>query len=81
MMMQGLTYVKSTGHFIVIEEAVQDESHGIVPFAQEIKMNDKDGTYEVRQYGIEHGREREEEIRRETVYCSPAWGCGKGSLV
>ena len=26
-------------------------------------------------------RERERDLREETVYCSPAWDCGKGSLV
>ena len=25
--------------------------------------------------------ERERDLREETVYCSPAWDCGKGSLV
>jgi hypothetical protein len=45
--LQGLTYVKSTGHFFVIEEAVDDETHGLVPYAQELKMNDDDGTYKV----------------------------------
>ena len=26
-------------------------------------------------------RERERDLREETVCCSPAWDCGKGSLV
>ena len=25
--------------------------------------------------------DRERDLREETVYCSPAWDCGKGSLV
>lgn len=29
---QGLTYVKSTGHFIAIEEEMVHEEHGRVPF-------------------------------------------------
>ena len=29
----------------------------------------------------ERERERERDLREETVYCSPAWDCGKGSLV
>jgi len=27
----------------------------------------------------ERERERERDLREETVYCSPAWDCGKGS--
>jgi hypothetical protein len=46
--MQGLAYSESTGHFFAIEEAVDDETHGLVPYAQEIKMNEDEGTYEVR---------------------------------
>ena len=29
----------------------------------------------------ERERERERDLREETVYCSPAWDCGKGCLV
>ena len=31
--------------------------------------------------GLFTQRERERALRTETGYCSPAWDCGKGSLV
>jgi hypothetical protein len=42
---QGLSYVKSTGHFLAVQEVVNDETHGLIPYVQEIEMDKNEDTY------------------------------------
>ena len=55
-----------------------------VPRMQHLKMQAAMHVLYMRKERVHMGmgeRERERDLREETVYCSPAWGCGKGSLV
>ena len=49
---QGLTYVKSSGHFLAVQEVVNDETHGLIPYVQEIEIDKNEDTYKVRGMGF-----------------------------
>jgi hypothetical protein len=48
---QGLTYVKSTGHFIAVQEQVDTEKHGLIPYTIEVEIEGDDEGYKVRRAG------------------------------
>jgi hypothetical protein len=48
---QGLTYVKSTGHFIAVQEIVDTVKHGLMPYTVEVEIKENDMGYKVRGQG------------------------------
>jgi len=44
---EGLTYVKSSGHFLAVQEVVNDETHGLIPYVEEIDIDKNEDTYKV----------------------------------
>jgi hypothetical protein len=40
--------VKSTGHFIAVQEQVDSEKHGLIPFTIEVEIEGDDEGYKVR---------------------------------